>query len=142
MSITEAFEESITRKTQHSQTLCVTAQLPGGDGSPGGKVVFIDTENTFRSNRLRDIAEKFNVDHDAMLLNVLYARAKMSEHQMELLDFVTAKFHEEGGAFKLLIIDAIVALFRDDFPGPGQLAKRQQKLAQMLSRPKKKSVKV
>lgn len=25
------------------------------------------------------------------------------EHQMELLDFVAAKFHEEGGVFKLLV---------------------------------------
>uniref|UniRef100_A0A8C7ZN18 Meiotic recombination protein n=1 Tax=Oryzias sinensis TaxID=183150 RepID=A0A8C7ZN18_9TELE len=56
------------------------------------------------------------------------------EHQMELLDFVAAKFHEEGGVFKLLIIDSIMALFRVDFSGRGELAERQQKLAQMLSR--------
>ncbi len=80
---------------------------------------------------------------------------------MELLDFVAAKFHEEGGVFKLLvrqkkdfwglrkwfyliswpstinfpqIIDSIMALFRVDFSGRGELAERQQKLAQMLSR--------
>ncbi|XP_077407398.1 meiotic recombination protein DMC1/LIM15 homolog isoform X6 [Vanacampus margaritifer] len=56
------------------------------------------------------------------------------EHQMELLDFVAAKFHEEAGVFKLLIIDSIMALFRVDFSGRGELAERQQKLAQMLSR--------
>ncbi|XP_078286503.1 meiotic recombination protein DMC1/LIM15 homolog isoform X2 [Rhinoraja longicauda] len=56
------------------------------------------------------------------------------EHQMELLDYVAAKFHEEGGIFKLLIIDSIMALFRVDFSGRGELAERQQKLAQMLSR--------
>uniref|UniRef100_A0A672FVJ8 DNA meiotic recombinase 1 n=1 Tax=Salarias fasciatus TaxID=181472 RepID=A0A672FVJ8_SALFA len=118
-----------TGKTQLSHTFCVTAQLPGEDGYSGGKVVFIDTENTFRPDRLRDIADRFNVDHDAVLDNVLYARAYTSEHQMELLDFVAAKFHEEGG-----IIDSIMALFRVDFSGRGELAERQQKLAQMLSR--------
>uniref|UniRef100_A0A3Q2V028 Meiotic recombination protein n=1 Tax=Haplochromis burtoni TaxID=8153 RepID=A0A3Q2V028_HAPBU len=123
-----------TGKTQLSHTLCVTAQLPGEDGYSGGKVIFIDTENTFRPDRLRDIADRFNVDHDAVLDNVLYARAYTSEHQMELLDFVAAKFHEEGGVFKLLIIDSIMALFRVDFSGRGELAERQQKLAQMLSR--------
>uniref|UniRef100_A0A2K5PZA2 DNA meiotic recombinase 1 n=1 Tax=Cebus imitator TaxID=2715852 RepID=A0A2K5PZA2_CEBIM len=56
------------------------------------------------------------------------------EHQMELLDYVAAKFHEEPGIFKLLIIDSIMALFRVDFSGRGELAERQQKLAQMLSR--------
>uniref|UniRef100_A0A671URT4 Meiotic recombination protein n=1 Tax=Sparus aurata TaxID=8175 RepID=A0A671URT4_SPAAU len=123
-----------TGKTQLSHTLCVTSQLPGEDGYSGGKVIFIDTENTFRPDRLRDIADRFNVDHDAVLDNVLYARAYTSEHQMELLDFVAAKFHEEGGVFKLLIIDSIMALFRVDFSGRGELAERQQKLAQMLSR--------
>ncbi|KAK2820848.1 hypothetical protein Q5P01_023807 [Channa striata] len=111
-----------------------TAQLPGEDGYSGGKVIFIDTENTFRPDRLRDIADRYNVDHDAVLDNVLYARAYTSEHQMELLDFVAAKFHEERGVFKLLIIDSIMALFRVDFSGRGELAERQQKLAQMLSR--------
>ncbi|XP_026861884.2 meiotic recombination protein DMC1/LIM15 homolog [Electrophorus electricus] len=134
MAITEAFGEFRTGKTQLSHTLCVTTQLPGEDGYTGGKVIFIDTENTFRPDRLKDIADRFNVDHEAVLDNVLYARAYTSEHQMELLDFVAAKFHEEGGVFKLLIIDSIMALFRVDFSGRGELAERQQKLAQMLSR--------
>uniref|UniRef100_A0A4X2K1U5 DNA meiotic recombinase 1 n=1 Tax=Vombatus ursinus TaxID=29139 RepID=A0A4X2K1U5_VOMUR len=134
MAITEAFGEFRTGKTQLSHTLCVTAQLPGAGGYPGGKVIFIDTENTFRPDRLRDIADRFNVDHDAVLDNVLYARAYTSEHQMELLDYVAAKFHEEAGIFKLLIIDSVMALFRVDFSGRGELAERQQKLAQMLSR--------
>ncbi|XP_053737604.1 meiotic recombination protein DMC1/LIM15 homolog [Synchiropus splendidus] len=120
MSITEAFG--------------VTTQLPGADGYSGGKVIFIDTENTFHPDRLRDIADRFNVDHDTTLDNVLYARAYTSEHQMEMLDFVAAKFHEDWGVFKLLIIDSIMALFRVDFCGRGELAERQQKLAQMLSK--------
>ncbi|KAL4686107.1 hypothetical protein H8959_001704 [Pygathrix nigripes] len=127
-------KEFRTGKTQLSHTLCVTAQLPGAGGYPGGKIIFIDTENTFRPDRLRDIADRFNVDHDAVLDNVLYARAYTSEHQMELLDYVAAKFHEEAGIFRLLIIDSIMALFRVDFSGRGELAERQQKLAQMLSR--------
>ncbi|KAJ8263951.1 hypothetical protein GJAV_G00143450 [Gymnothorax javanicus] len=75
MAITEAFGEFRTGKTQLSHTLCVTAQLPGEDGYTGGKVIFIDTENTFRPDRLKDIADRFNVDQEAVLDNVLYARA-------------------------------------------------------------------
>lgn len=75
-----------------------------------------------------------DVDEEAMLDNVLYARAFTSEHQMEILDYVAAKFHEEGGVFKLLIVDSVMALFRVDFSGRGELAERQQKLAQLLSR--------
>jgi meiotic recombination protein DMC1 len=134
MAITEVFGEFRTGKTQLSHTLCVTAQLPNKSGYSGGKVVFLDTENTFRPDRLREIADRFNLDHSAMLDNVLYARAYTSEHQMELLDCVAAKFHEEPGVFKLLIVDSIMALFRVDYSGRGELADRQQKLAQMLSR--------
>lgn len=50
------------------------------------------------------------------------------------LDAVAAKFHEEPGQFKILIIDSIMALFRVDYSGRGELAERQQKLAQLLSR--------
>jgi meiotic recombination protein DMC1 len=53
---------------------------------------------------------------------------------MELLDLVCAKLHEELGIFKLLIVDSIMALFRVDYSGRGELADRQQQLAQMLSK--------
>uniref|UniRef100_UPI00358F2FEF meiotic recombination protein DMC1/LIM15 homolog n=1 Tax=Myxine glutinosa TaxID=7769 RepID=UPI00358F2FEF len=134
MAITEAFGEFRTGKTQLAHTLCVTAQLPGSESYTGGKVILIDTENTFRPDRLRDIAMRFNVDADAVLDNVLYARAYTSEHQMEILDCAAAKFHEECGVYRILIIDSIMALFRVDYSGRGELAERQQKLAQMLSR--------
>ena len=134
MSITEVFGEFRTGKTQLSHTLSVTTQMPGANGYSGGKVVYIDTENTFRPDRLRPIADRFNLDQNAVLDNVMYARAYTSEHQMELLDHVAAKFHEEPGIFKLLIVDSVMALFRVDFSGRGELADRQQKLAQMLSR--------
>ncbi|XP_068439241.1 meiotic recombination protein DMC1/LIM15 homolog isoform X2 [Clinocottus analis] len=125
MAITEAFGEFRTGKTQLSHTFCVCFLVLFH--------VILDSGPS-RPDRLKDIADRFNVDHGAVLDNVLYARAYTSEHQMELLDFVAAKFHEEGGVFKLLIIDSIMALFRVDFSGRGELAERQQKLAQMLSR--------
>ncbi|CAG0887575.1 unnamed protein product [Darwinula stevensoni] len=134
MAITEAFGEFRTGKTQLAHTFCVTAQIPRPNGYPGGKVIFIDTENTFRPDRLRAIADRFNLDQNAVLENVLYARAYTSEHQFQLLDFVAAKFHEEAGIFKLLVVDSVMALFRVDFSGRGELADRQQRLAQLLSR--------
>jgi len=134
MAITEVFGEFRTGKTQLSHTLCVTTQLPGEGGFTGGKIIYIDTENTFRPDRLRPVADRYNLDQEAVLDNVLYARAYTSEQQMELLDFVCAKFHEEQGVFKLLIVDSLMALFRVDFSGRGELAERQQSLAQMLSK--------
>jgi len=70
---------------------------------------------------------------EGVLDNVLYARAFTSEQQMELLDMVAGKFHEEPGVFKLLIVDSIMALFRVDYSGRGELADRQQHLAQVIN---------
>ena len=69
MSISECFGEFRTGKTQLAHTLCVTAQMPGL-GHTGGKVAYIDTEGTFRPDRLRSIAARYNLDADAVLNNI------------------------------------------------------------------------
>ncbi|KAJ3208060.1 Meiotic recombination protein dmc1 [Clydaea vesicula] len=130
-SITEAFGEFRTGKTQICHTLCVLAQLPSSMG--GGKVAFIDTEGTFRPDRIRAIASRFGVDGETTLQNIAIARAGNSEHQMDLINLIAAKMAEEQN-YKLLIIDSVIALFRVDFSGRGELSERQQKLNQMMSR--------
>ena len=50
--IIKVFGEFRTGKTQIAHTICVTSQIPG-IGHQGGKVIFIDTENTFRPDRNR-----------------------------------------------------------------------------------------
>lgn len=134
MAITEAFGEFRTGKTQMSLTLCVTVQLPTEAGGADGKAAFIDTEGTFRPDRLREIAARFHLDPEAVLENVIFARAFNSEHQMELLTLLAAKFAEEPGRYKLLVVDSIISLFRTDFSGRGELGERQQKLNQMLAK--------
>lgn len=151
MSITEAFGEFRTGKTQLSHTFCVTCQLPTEQSPGGGKAAFIDTEGTFRPDRLREIATRFGLDPEEVLDNVVYARAFNSEHQMELITLIAAKMAEEPGKFRILIVDSIISLFRTDFSGRGDLGgkqdwfycyihplflwiERQQKLNQMLAK--------
>lgn len=45
-TITEAFGEFRTGKTQLAHTLCVTTQLPKENNGGNGKVAYIDTEGT------------------------------------------------------------------------------------------------
>ncbi|KAD4180283.1 hypothetical protein E3N88_28874 [Mikania micrantha] len=132
LQITEAFGEFRSGKTQLAHTLCVTTQLPTSMKGGNGKVAYIDTEGTFRPDHIVPIAERFGMDAGAVLDNILYARAYTYEHQYNLLLGLAAKMSEEP--FRLLIIDSVIALFRVDFTGRGELAERQQKLAQMLSR--------
>mmetsp|Transcript_20336 Transcript_20336/g.32771 ORF Transcript_20336/g.32771 Transcript_20336/m.32771 type:complete len:275 (-) Transcript_20336:299-1123(-) len=132
MSITEVFGEFRTGKTQLCHTLAVVGQLPDEMNGGNGKVIYIDTEGTFRPERIVDVAERFEVGADQVLENITYARAYTSEHQMDLLVYVGAKMIEEH--YSLIIVDSATALFRVDFHGRGQLAERQQKLAQFLSK--------
>lgn len=134
MSITEVFGEFRTGKTQLCMTMCITIQLDERRGGCGGKAAFIDTEGTFRPERLKEIAAKHGLDPDDALENVIFARAYNSEHQNELLNALSTKFSEEVGQYKLLIVDSIISLFRTDFSGRGELGERQQKLNQFLAR--------
>ena len=84
-SITEIFGEFRTGKTQLCHTLCVTAQMSIDQGGGAGMAMYIDTEGTFRPERLVPIAKRFDLDPQKVLDNVAYARAHNSEHQNKLL---------------------------------------------------------
>ncbi|GFP86536.1 meiotic recombination protein dmc1 homolog [Phtheirospermum japonicum] len=132
-TITEAFVEFRSGKTQLAHTLCVSTQLPINMKGGNGKVEYIDTEGTFsQTYRITPIAERFGMDPRAVLGNIIYARAYTYKHQYNLLLGLAAKMAEEP--FKILIVDLVIALFRVDFTRRGELADYQQKLAQMLSR--------
>ena len=100
-------------------------------GGGEGRVAYIDTEGTFRPDRIRSIAERYGVDADTCLENISYARALNSEHQIELVEQLGNELAE--GTFRLLIVDSIMACFRVDYSGRGELNERQQKLNQHLS---------
>lgn len=132
MSTTEVFGEFRTGKTQLSHTLCVTTQLPVNEGGAAGKVAYIDTEGTFRPERITEIAERFNLDPHQCLENISYVRALNSEHQHELVEQLGQ--YLSGGGYRLIIVDSIISLFRVDYSGRGELGERQQKLNQHLSK--------
>ena len=163
------------------------------------QAIYIDTEGTFRPERLQQIAARYGLRGEDVLDNVAYARAYNSEHQARLLTNAAAMMSESrsvcaaaaaillpaawprrhrvaaqqialstppppppapwprpdvataqdsprwtrgrwavGAAlvlrrrYALLIVDSATALFRTDFTGRGELAERQQKLAQFM----------
>ena len=129
-SITELFGEFRTGKTQICHTLCVTCQLPKSDGGGEGKAIYIDTEGTFRPEKLAPIAERFGLDPKEVIENVFYARAYNSDHQSRLLLQVCGLMCEHK--FSLLIVDSATALYRTDYSGRGELSTRQMNLAKFL----------
>nr|XP_019007726.1 meiotic recombinase Dmc1 [Kwoniella pini CBS 10737]OCF46507.1 meiotic recombinase Dmc1 [Kwoniella pini CBS 10737] len=131
-SITEVFGEYRTGKTQLCHTLCVSTQLPEDQFGASGKVAYIDTEGTFRPDRVKSVADRFGVDATMALDNVLCARAWSSEQQCDLLVELAVRFVEDR-TYKLIIVDSIMNLFRQDYSGRGELSERQQAVDQKLN---------
>lgn len=119
-SITEIFGEFRTGKTQICHTLAVTCQLPISQGGGEGKCLYIDTEGTFRPERLLAVAEKYKLKPDEVLDNVAYARAYNTDHQLQLLIQASAMMSESR--YALMIVDSATALYRTDYSGRGELS--------------------
>ncbi|CAR26161.1 hypothetical protein ZYGR_0E01440 [Zygosaccharomyces rouxii] len=129
-SITELFGEFRTGKSQLCHTLAVTCQIPLDVGGGEGKCLYIDTEGTFRPVRLVSIAQRFGLDPDDALNNVAYARAYNADHQIRLLDAAAQMMSESR--FSLVVVDSVMALYRTDFSGRGELSARQMHLAKFM----------
>ncbi len=135
-SVTELYGEYRTGKTQLAHQLCVTAQLPrelGGLRVDGPvKVIYIDTEGTFRPERILDMAKRWEGDLDVkeVLKNIMHGRAYNSDHQMVLSEKAAQDSQTEP--IVLVIVDSLIAHFRAEYVGRGTLATRQQKLNQHI----------
>ena len=127
-AITECFGAYGSSKTQIGHQLAVSVQLPKEKGGADGMAVYIDTENTFRPERIVQIAEGLGLDTKKALANIKIARAHNSDHQTLLAEKVEDLIKKEGTNIKLVIVDSLTAHFRAEFIGRGTLAERQQKI--------------
>jgi len=125
-AITELFGEFGSGKTQVAHQLAVNIQLHTKQNPNGFKVIYVDTENTFRPERIIQMAQKAGIEPDIALKNIKIARAYNSDHQMLLCE--KAEDLLKTGEYKLLIVDSLTAHFRAEFIGRGTLSERQQKL--------------
>ncbi len=134
-AITELFGEFGSGKTQICHQLAVNVQLPEGSGGLNGSAVIIDTENTFRPERVIQMAEAKSLDPNEVLKNIYVAQAYNSNHQMLLVDNakeLAEKLKKDGKPVRLLIVDSLTSHFRAEYVGRGTLADRQQKLNRHL----------
>ena len=125
-AITELFGEFGSGKTQIAHQLCVNVQLPEEEGGLNGEAIFIDTENTFRPERILQMAEALGLDGKEALRKIHVASAFNSNHQMMLVERAMEVAKEYP--IKLLVVDSLTGHFRAEYIGRGALAERQQKL--------------
>ncbi len=129
-SITEFFGEFGSGKTQVAHQLLVNATLPEEEGGLDGEAMIIDTENSFRPERVTEIAETRDIDAEEVLEDIHVARAFNTHHQMLLAD--EALELGDKHPIRLLVVDSLTAHFRAEYVGRGALAERQQTLNKHL----------
>jgi len=125
-SITEFYGEYGSGKSQICHQLCVNVQLPPEQGGLGGAALYIDTENTFRTERIFQMSKNVGLDPEDALKNIIFAEAYTSDHQMFLLENSDKVIKENQ--VRLIIVDSLTSHFRSEYMGREMLAERQQKL--------------
>lgn len=123
-AITECYGEYGSGKTQIGHILAVNCLKQ----YPKSTVVYIDTENTFRPERIGQLCKGVGIDPSEVLKNIKVAKAYNTDHQMLLAEKVEDLIKKQGLDVKLVIVDSLTAHFRAEFIGRGTLAERQQKL--------------
>ncbi|MCW4005647.1 MAG: DNA repair and recombination protein RadA [Candidatus Bathyarchaeota archaeon] len=125
-TITEFYGEYGSGKSQFCHQLCVNVQLPPERGGLGGGALYIDTENTFRLERIIQMSEHLDLDPEEAVKKIIYAEAFTSDHQMFLLENADQIIKDNN--IKLIVIDSLTSHFRSEYVGREMLASRQQKL--------------
>jgi len=130
-AITEFYGKFAAGKTQITHQLSVNVQLPKEKGGLEGNALYIDTEGTFRPERIIQMAKGLDLDPDEILENIKIGKAYNSDHQMLLAEKAEKIVVDEN--IKLIIVDSLMGLFRAEYVGRATLADRQQKLNRHLS---------
>lgn len=125
-ALTEVYGEFGSGKTQFCHTMCVNVQKPKEQGGQEGGVLYIDTENTFRPERIVSIAKANGMDPEKVLDRIIVARAYNSAHQILILEEAGPIIKENN--IKLIVADSAAGLFRAEYLGRGTLSERQQRL--------------
>lgn len=127
-AITECYGEFGSSKTQIAHVLCVQNYKR----NPDSYSVYIDTENTFRPERIIELAQGAGLDAQEVLKSIKVAKAYNSDHQILLAEKVDDLINKDGLDVKVVIVDSLTAHFRAEFVGRGTLAERQQKIGKFM----------
>ena len=129
-AVTEVYGEFGTGKTQLCHTLCVMVQQDTLAGGLDAKALYIDTENTFRPERIVSISDTRGIDPRKSLENIIVAKAYNSAHQELIIQEAGSVI--EDNHVKLILVDSAVAHYRAEFLGRATLSERQQRLNKFM----------
>ena len=124
-AVTEFVGEFGTGKTQICHQLSVTVQLPADMGGLEAGAIYIDTEGTFRPERIIQIASYRGIEPKKALKNIIYLRIKPQQsirNIAKLINAITSKIN-----VRIVLIDSLPLLV-----SVKNMALRPYKLASLI----------
>ncbi|MFX1237344.1 MAG: DNA repair and recombination protein RadA [Promethearchaeota archaeon] len=128
--LTEVYGPFKSGKTNLAHTISVTVQLSPSRGGLDSSIAYIDTENTFSKEKIVRIARRFGLDPKKVLSRLYHTRIYSSDHQAQMIQKAETLCKTRG--VRLIVVDSLMALMRNEYMGIGMLAKRQQVLNNMI----------
>lgn len=129
--ITEFYGRFGSGKSQLCFTLSVLALLPEKDGGLGGNVMYIDAEGTYSGLRVLEILRERKLDPE--IRHGIYKKRPGTATYLEsYVDKLPFEVVEKN--IKLVIVDSIIILHRQEYIGREQLSRRQQSLSEMMNK--------
>lgn len=130
-SITEFYGKFGSGKSQICFTLSVLTALPEEQGGLDGNTLYIDVEGTFSAIRIEGIISERKLDPD-IIDKIIVARPDSAS----MLEYITKELSRvvEENRIKLIVVDSIIMLHRQEYMGRGNLAPRQQRLSAMMNK--------
>ena len=130
-SIIEIYGSARGGKTFLSHQLAVRCQLPFDRGGLEGRVLWLDTESSFKTTHIRANAVRWGLDPDIALANISVAPIALSSQIEDYTQQIQLMLSE--GEYKMLVIDSFTGLFRAEYTGIGNLATRQYSINRLLN---------
>jgi DNA repair protein RadA len=130
-SLVEIYGPARGGKTQVSAHLAARAQLPIEQGGLEGRVLWLDTESSFKPYVIRANALRWGLDSDIALGNVGRAEIFLSDQIQEIFESIPQLCAEQD--YVLVVVDSFTGLFRAEYTGLESLRIRQQEMNALLN---------
>jgi DNA repair protein RadA len=129
-AVTQFYGQPGSGKTQICHCVATIVAQPKWHGGLSAKALYIDTEGTFRSERIQEIAESRGFDLNQTFNNIMVADAHSVWEQEATLKKAESIVVPQD--IKLLIVDSIINHFKAEYSERSMLAERQHKINVMM----------
>jgi DNA repair protein RadA len=133
-AVTEFYGAPGSGKTQLCHTMCALVPQDKSDEGVCAKSIYIDTERTFREERITSIATARGFEPNMILDNVIILEAQDSQTQERIMGDIDSLLTDKNERVKLLVVDSPITHYRSEYIGRENLPKRQQKLYAFMHR--------